>query len=611
QAKLDLMLPKGRRLSGLEGPWQEAELSEEYLDIGHGYCIDSTIGTTQSLSGGLRFEKELGRNYWREGYEAYKANRLEEAETSFNNALSVSRDPKVIADANALLGNIWAGRGEVEGGRETRAKASRIQKGLAGDNVKLASRQQGLIEKGLKQLALGDEWGASVLLEDAQRLGEQLSTRGAAREQVQIEAGYLSKLSSVSKDAEKNRKLKSELKSLKGKAQEVLAKSGEAAAQLFLQVDDALQEELLKEDESGVDEALLVRQGKRVNKPKSIRLENAKLKKQTQALRSALTSPEPNTDATFRASSPNVLNFSEAAPALGDLPQVGRLFRAQKRLEVFANVASSGGEAEQQQVAALQKQVEEQQKELASQTDVVVGNVGTDSVAFQRFVTKNYDLDGEITVTASGDIVATNTDKNSEQVAAVVDNLFANSGQSVTLRSSSLGVDLDSRSKLAGEFNASTKSGRSYALLDRAQLQTLTELGGKPVSGQEQREAIVGTPNTISGVGVKIQQAGVSSNTVVVDGTTIAVPHGKFLCVANPGGLANITTISTSLAHDWLEAPVGVTAAPRTPVEFNVPLPGTLWSYEKQVVEPGERLDAEVFSRRRGLRFGLRARTPH
>jgi hypothetical protein len=233
-AKLDLLLPGERRLKRLTGAWREAQASTEFLTVGHGFrdklSIDNTIGTTQPLSGELRFaepepmvddyaSEARGRNYWRDGYKAYKENRLEEAEGSFANALKVSKDFQVQADAKALLDNIKAGRGEVSGGRSTRAKASRIQKGLAGDNVRLASRQRGLIEKGLKHLEKGDELAAAVLLEDAQQLGEQLTTRGAGREQGQIEKDYASKLSRVGESARKNRELKVELDALKSKAQ--------------------------------------------------------------------------------------------------------------------------------------------------------------------------------------------------------------------------------------------------------------------------------------------------------------------------------------------------------------------------------------------------------
>ncbi|MBT7065606.1 MAG: hypothetical protein HN919_04840, partial [Verrucomicrobia bacterium] len=157
---------------------------------------------------------DLGFNYFQAGYEAYRNNELEAAETFLDNAVKLTGTNPYSEDAKNLMWNIRIGRGEVaqDADREERAKVARIQEGLSGQNTLIAQQQEAMIDVGLANLAEGDEELGLELLKEAQSLGGKLMQRGASnRRQSALNKQFESKLKVAQDDRDTNVKLQNEL----------------------------------------------------------------------------------------------------------------------------------------------------------------------------------------------------------------------------------------------------------------------------------------------------------------------------------------------------------------------------------------------------------------
>lgn len=189
------------------------------------------LGGTSMDATPLSVGNALALNYYNAGYKAYRENRLEQAETYLSGAVGAKPDAVQAKLAADLLGNIRMGRGEGKGGqsRLDRAKAAQIRKELTSDNGQLEVKQAALIENGLKTLETGDQELGVELLEMADEIGNQITTRGGARSrQDSIRRQYDRRLAEARKDRDTNRELERKVGELQGKAR-AMVNSAEGA----------------------------------------------------------------------------------------------------------------------------------------------------------------------------------------------------------------------------------------------------------------------------------------------------------------------------------------------------------------------------------------------
>jgi hypothetical protein len=173
------------------------------------------------------FENTLGLNYWSAGYEAYRANRLEEAETLLANAAKYSKDATITGNASKLLGNIRLGRGEglENQTRAQKAQTKNIQQSLQVDNNLLEVQQEELIDQGLALIQQGKEELGAELLEEADRVTAELGGRGSSSGKQRAQAHRYKKIQAkVQEDQKRNRSLKVELKQLQEQAEVITSK---------------------------------------------------------------------------------------------------------------------------------------------------------------------------------------------------------------------------------------------------------------------------------------------------------------------------------------------------------------------------------------------------
>jgi hypothetical protein len=168
---------------------------------------------------------DLGFNYYRAGYEAYRNNELEAAETFLGHATKLTGNTSYSEDAKNLMWNIRIGRGEVarDADREERAKVARIQEGLSGQNTLMAQEQEAMIDVGLANLAEGDEEMGLELLKEARSLGGKLLQRGASnRRQSAVTRQFESQLKVAQEARDTNVKLQQELETLQHEAAQIV-----------------------------------------------------------------------------------------------------------------------------------------------------------------------------------------------------------------------------------------------------------------------------------------------------------------------------------------------------------------------------------------------------
>jgi hypothetical protein len=191
----------------------------------------SSNDKTNSLADTM--DQDLAHNYYQAGYEAYRDNNFETAETYLTKVKELAPNSGWQKNANDLLGNILAGRGEVTTtDRMQRARISKIRDELTADNPKIASEQERLIQGGLANIEDGDEELGLELLEEASRLAKQLTQRSDSEQrQKAISRKYEYELEEAKKDMKKNEALNDELKSLQKEAQQVATSDNPAQPQ--------------------------------------------------------------------------------------------------------------------------------------------------------------------------------------------------------------------------------------------------------------------------------------------------------------------------------------------------------------------------------------------
>ena len=140
------------------------------------------------------------------------------------------------------------------------------------------------------------------------------------------------------------------------------------------------------------------------------------------------------------------------------------------------------------------------------------------------------------------------------------------------------------------------KNSVNFAVVDEAQLRTLRELeatnaasrsgqhgGGQPAASGDDR----GHQRTAGGEQVaNVAFAGERGNTLDVADNPIALPHDKYLLLAN-GGI--LTAVKAGAMQHFTETAVGPEFA-EVPQDIAVPMVGRVIKFEKTLVKPTDNL---------------------
>ncbi len=168
-------------------------------------------------------KKSLVRNYYESGYESYRDNRLEEAESFLSKAAKMATSTWIAEDSAKLLDNIRVARREIEGktDRIEKAKIARIQDSVTTGNTRLEAKQNALIRAGIAELESGDQELAGELLKKAEKINMQLAQRNvSAVRRKAMARQYKTRLSKLNKVRARNRELKSKLRKLQKQTEE-------------------------------------------------------------------------------------------------------------------------------------------------------------------------------------------------------------------------------------------------------------------------------------------------------------------------------------------------------------------------------------------------------
>lgn len=224
--KVTLLRPETMHIRGTKGLLASVDrFSEddgEGFVFGYGYTVGPKMAE-QDMEAAA--QQDLVYQYYSAGYEAYRGNRLEEAEEYLVNAARDGRDSNYGNEAEQLLSNIRLGRGEVSGtgGREQRAKVAGIQRGLTGDNSALEMGQHQLIAGGLAMITEGDEEMGLEMLDEAERLGDQLVQRNASKRGQKVITGqFKHQAAELRQDKKENKALREQLKGYQKRIGDVL-----------------------------------------------------------------------------------------------------------------------------------------------------------------------------------------------------------------------------------------------------------------------------------------------------------------------------------------------------------------------------------------------------
>ena len=224
--KVTLLRPETMHIRGAKGLLASVDRFSaddgEGFVFGYGYTVGPQMAEQDMEAAAQR---DLAYQYYSAGYEAYRGNRLEEAEEYLVNAARDGRDSSYGNEAEQLLYNIQVGRGDVSGtgGREQRAKVAGIQRGLTGDNPALEMGQYQLIAGGLAMITKGDEEMGLEMLEEAERLGEQLVQRSASKRGQKVVTGqFKHQAEELRQDKKENKALREQLKGYQKKIGDVL-----------------------------------------------------------------------------------------------------------------------------------------------------------------------------------------------------------------------------------------------------------------------------------------------------------------------------------------------------------------------------------------------------
>jgi len=627
----------------------------------------------------------LVRNYYHTGYEAYRENRLEDAEEALGNVVKLVPGSDLATDAGNLLWNIRVGRGEVDkdAGRMERAKAAKIQEGLTTCNPSLEREQQVLIETGIANFEEGDEELGVELLEEARQVGKKLGQRGASwRRQHTLWSRFSDALERKKEQRARNRILKQKLAMLQKQAAETLQTGSVDAQQVKGRVFAyTLNESAQRRDMdlAQAQDAVFGNVGKVSYGKKQVQVTKGakarKLKKAVKQRRAAKVSKKTRGTRRTKGSleeqnkmlANQVAVLVEAIDAAGNAdaaqaqtsaiqpaqPAVARLSRQVKQAdwevdrlveelearddngvvmndmaigERFAELQTWAGnnlrtigqfddsanrqfqKLNEKITRAAEKARKKRQQRLAA-TNVVV-NVNnfvaianpSDEQALTTFFDNNYlpqtrSNEYQFQV-ENGRMTVLNAGSNAYVVNDAFANMRANDGQVVTFVGHNLsGVGTNACSALTDVFSNRTDDGRYYAVLDEAQYRTFVQSGEKRgsvdgVRGDARREVIVGTPNSVVGEQFKLVESGATYNGLALGGTTVNVPHDKYLVVGNG---ANISVLKGGAARDWQdkdEVEVALTDAET----FSVSIPeiGTELLFEKTLLSAGESPDIEM-----------------
>ena len=621
------------------------------------------------------FENTLGFNYWSEGYEAYRANRLEEAEELLTNATRFSKDSVISGNADKLLGNIRLGRGEgvQSQDRAQMARAKNIQESLQVDNVDLEAQQETFIAQGLALIQQGNDELGAELLEEAERVTSELRGRGSSLDKQKAQGGrYKGALEKVKEDKRKNKELQQELVALQKQAEDLTSQRSSASLIFSEELANASEDSDLSERElqqaafqfGAKDTSLekkvqtkailrselnrksnaplsqtIVDAAKSAEKPSadSLSSRNRRLEQQVRVLKEAFKNTEEkaqNQPASGFKASKRLL--SQTDNSRREAAEVTRRVREIKSRIVGGSQGELQGEELDKELSrirnwAVQNQntygqvatdldenldslitevqeasqsLGQQRLKLEEQTEVffdisdLVANSG-DQQRLEQFLDSNLgpnqagdSLDVAI---ENGKLVVANDANNAAVLYDSLANFRVNEGNVVSVSGQELvNPSIEANPVLSNAFSGRTADGRSYAILDSAQLQTIMQAAqasqGQATLDSDRRDVIVGAKNDVANEAVTISESGADFNGLVVGGTELNLLHNNFMCINNG---ATLTVIGAGEVRDWGVAP----AADPVPVvsldqhQLQVPELGQLLRFEKTLLAAGESPD--------------------
>jgi hypothetical protein len=639
------------------------------MTYGYGHERLNTSESRDTIAG-----HSLAGNYYRAGYTAYKQGRLEDAEHYLGSAVTFVDDAEMSKNARDLLSNIWVGRGDVDGSLDAsgRAKVAAIQRGLEGDNIKLATGQQRMIQSGLDLIQQGDAELGVELLAEAEAQGGQLQQRNASKHELEaVSVQYAGKLREVREQQQENKDLHERLSQLQLTTHALTAREEKQTqqtayfSQALAQVagEENLDLETLQEAAFGLNVKDLARdtsqnidkkiQAKRAAQThgqakakRSLSARNRRLTKQVDALERVIEAsnrmPEDRTQpikpqlsgsqyASIRRQVAEVrkkakgIKWEIAAPAAYNPSHVAELVdeqSARKQLGelqawvganslAFANVDHtlqaefqqleteiSEGEAIVSQAHAAQQQA---QTITVNLDDVLGDRPSAEKRAFGVFLTENYigALTNTVgTIAVDGDqIYADNAWDNASILNDAVSNFSKNDGMVARVKGRAVkGHVLDGIPQLGKRFQTRTKEGQHYAVLDEAEYQTLLD-AERRASGKQgdfaatatERDVIVGSANSTAGQAFTLATGGEHYNGLIVNGSTIDLPHNRYLAIDN-GDF--VTVLHSNRIRDWqdvAEAPTSL--IPTASQTIEIPQIGKPLHFKKTYLEAGESPD--------------------
>jgi hypothetical protein len=205
----------------------------------------------------------------------------------------------------------------------------------------------------------------------------------------------------------------------------------------------------------------------------------------------------------------------------------------------------------------------------------------------------------QVTINAGdGTLAVTNDATAAGNVAAVLNRLRANLGQSVAVGSRNIFVD-PGAARAAGIEWKNGANGVTYAVLDEGQLLSLMDIeqrvsnDAKAVApqGDVRQDTVVGTPAFLpNGAVVSIARALDVGNTYSYIGNDVTVGHDDYLVVNNGGYL---TAVKSARMRHWTAESEPV-RFPGVPAAVTVPVVGRTVKFEKTLVDASDTLELVV-----------------
>lgn len=657
QVSLTLFLPDELQLKETQGPLEPVDdFTKANLELGYGFAFQALEDEEDEADPmAAAANTELYRNYYALGLEFYKKSDFENAERYLEQAVTLGDDAKNNADAFGLLNNIKIASGTIAPTSARRsdegAKAKYITRSSSAKNVVQESVQSGLIAQGLEQIAAGDELGGAVLLEEADKLGRQLSTRGEARQQVAIQAKYVDALKMVKDEQRKNERLQEEFEELQQQAQTIVAGKSETAKgknvkgqQLFANISAVAQD---TDYDGYAAEGLAFGWTKDAPAPsKSVKAQNEMLEKQVKVLKKALE----------RTENQPVVNGGTFTNEAMRRNAKGRISETRSKLNrIITDFSDNTMDRDSGVVTFDDALAERELKELKAQTKAITNVYGTDEALSADFSELGVLVEeGEkklqkarqqrkqsrqvaISVSAlqqeggeapniyqqqqlaelivanndfvvqggafaaveviDGNLAAANFGDNAVILNDAISNLSENQGNVVSFAGTNFDASvLETDNPVSELFDQQTAAGKRYAVLDEAQFRTLNNLQttwGAYNADTGQRVVVPNTPNRVAGQDFRLEKADASFNGISINGTIINLEHDRYLAIDN-GGV--ITILKGSEQHNWQEKvdllpellPVDVSP------EIIFPAVGNPYRFEKTLLAEGESMDLVI-----------------